>query len=278
MNEKIESTNPNGITEFSHGAIRALIIATCATLLLVFLPQLLRPHMLDQSQSIVAKIFNPQIVTAGITVGQSIDDFQGIPSSRIRLRTRLGVLASLLFGFVISPVCVFWTWRYLQVNKPDSAESGDTKRKHFAAKALIIVAGIFLMCFCLSNISSAIISPAVYRTIEQDNLIDRHRSAILQDLADIDYSAKQYLVIPREWGGGYHSFASSRDPLGKGWVTLQELGIPAETKNGIYSILTVKDDTLLVSKGVGKIPLADGTFPTYEFRSSQIMSIPLKVN
>ncbi|MCX6138173.1 MAG: hypothetical protein NTV54_11835 [Ignavibacteriales bacterium] len=273
MNDKTEQPNPDRITEFSPGTIRALIIATCATLLLVFLPYSNR----DRSPS-PQTFAPPQIVAAGVTVAQSINDFQGMPAERIRLRMRLSLLVSLLVGFVIAPVCVFWTWRFLQLKKLEPGKSDEKKNKHLAAKALMIVAGILLMYFCVSNVSSAILSPMVYNTLKLDNLMDRHRNAILQDLADIDYRAKQYLALPRELGGGYHSFKSTRDSRAERWVTLEELGLSAETKNGTYSIVTVKDDTLLVLKGVGKIPLADGTLPTYEFRSSQILSIPAKVN
>ena len=273
MNDKTELSNPNRIIEFSPGTIRALIIATCATLLLVFLPYS------NQRRSPLPEIFvPPQIVAAGVTVAQGISDFQGTPTVNVRLRTRLSLLGSLLFGFVIAPVCVFWIWRYLHLKELKPEESDEKKTEHLSAKALMIVAGILLMYFCVSNVSSAILSPMIYNTLKQDNLIDRHRNAIVQDLADIDFRAKQYLALPRELGGGYHSFKSTRDSQAKGWVTLEELGVPAETKNGKYSILNVKDDTLLILKGVGKIPLFDGTLPTYEFRSSQIMSIPVKVN
>jgi hypothetical protein len=277
MNDKTELPNPNRITEFSPGAIRGLIIATSATLLLIFLPQ---SNHRDSFQllSPIANLFSlPQTVVAEVMVGQGIDDFQGLPIANIRLSTRLSLIGSLLLGFVISPVFFLGSWRYLRREKLEGKGSGG-KKKNLAAKALMIVAGILLMYFSVGNVSSAILSPMIYNTLKQDNLIDRHRNAIVQDLADIDYRAKQYLALPRELGGGYHSFKSTRNSQAKGWVTLEELGVPAETKNGTYSILKVKDDTLLILKGVGKVPLSDGTLPTYEFRSSQIISTPMKLN
>lgn len=275
MNEKIETTNSTKTSEFSPGFIRALIIVACATILVVFGPesrQLYGPLML---KSVVVP---PHILAGGMTVEYAIREFQGLRESDSVRQSKFYMLGSLLVDFVFVPLCFFFAWRNLFLQNSERPPTSQNKMRHRISILIFVLSGILFGYVCMINSISAFVSPAVFKTMKQDNTIDQNRSYVIRDLTNIDFKANQYFFLPGGLGGGDKSFRSHLDPTRKAWVTLGELGMPVETQFGSYSIKTVTNDTILVVRGKGKVRLSDGTYPEYEYRTTPTTSFPTKIN
>jgi hypothetical protein len=191
---------------------------------------------------------------------------------------KLFLLVMLLLDFVIVPACFLFAWRYAFMKKSQGSDFADGRSRLWGGRVIFILSGVTLAYICIMNTVSAIASPAVFKTMQLDNTVDQNRSFVMADLAAIDFKANQYFFLPGKKGGGDHSFRSHLDPTGKNWVTLSELGMPTETEVGTYSIKAVKNDTMLIVRGVGNARLSDGTYPEYEFYTSPTISRPKLIN
>ncbi len=275
MNEKIETKMQTQSSEFSPAFTRVLFIATCAVLLTVFGPKstgTFGPRFLGEF------IAPAHILAGGITVDNGIKEFQGMELQSIPKKTKLYLLAMLLLDFVIAPAFFLLAWQHVFMKRSHEGNPRAGRNRWRANGLIFILSGMVVAYVCITHTISAIVSPPVFRMMQLDNMIDQNRSRVISDLEAIDFTAKQYFYLPGNKGGGDHSFHSHLDPAGKRWVTLNELGMPAETEAGTYSIKTVKNDTMLILRGVSKVRLTDGTNPEYEFYASPIISRPLKIN
>ena len=120
------------------------------------------------------------------------------------------------------------------------------------------------------------IAVAVGITMFQDNAVDQNRSAVIADLTTLAAKAQQYYSKPITLSGGGNSFVG---------LTANAFGIgilasPAFTDNtnGTYTIKTAGDGTQVVLHGVGKTPMSDGTYPTYDMTVTAQTQTPTKVN
>lgn len=101
-------------------------------------------------------------------------------------------------------------------------------------------------------------------TLFKDNQIDVNRMAVQQDLEEISVHARKYFNLPKTLGGGGHSFIGlTADAAGMAKIVGPDR---SNNENGVYSITSSGDDALVIIRGVGKVELEDGTFPTYDCR------------
>jgi len=275
MNEKIEIKPPGRTSEFSPEFTSGLIMATCAILLVVFLPKASGLYGGRNFRNIMAPA---HIIAAGITVEHAIDEFQGIELTPLGGKTKVILLFAILLDFVIVPACFLFCWRYLFMKKSQVGDSAGGRSRQLGGRFIFILSGVAIAYVCIIHTGLALTSSAVLRTMRLDNTLDQNRSFVVAGLAAIDFKANQYFYLPGKRGGGDHSFRSHQDPTGKNWVTLSELGMPAETEVGRYSIKTVKNDTILIMRGVGKVRRVNGTNPEYEYYTSPTISRILKIN
>ncbi len=273
MNEKIETKTRS--SEFSSAFTRTLFIATCAVLLTVFGPKSTGTFGRPFAQEIIAPA---HILAGGITVDNGIKEFQGMKLQSIPKKTKLYLLTMLLLDFVIAPSFFLFAWQHMFMNRSQEGDLGAVRNRWRANGLILILSGMVVAYVCIMHTISAIVNPPVFRTMQFDNMVDQNRSRVITDLAAIDFTAKQYFCLPGNKGGGEHSFHSHLDPAGKNWVTLSELGMPIETEAGTYSIKMVKNDTMLILRGVSKVRLNNGTNPEYEFHTSPAISQPVKIN
>jgi len=275
MNEKIEAKSPTRMSEFSPQFTSGLIIVTCAILLVVFLPELPRPYFGQGFRNIMAPV---HIIAASMTVEYAITEFRGTELKPLDGKSKLLLLFAILLDFVIVPACFLFSWRYLFMKKSQEGVSAGGKTRQWGSRVILLLSGVAFAYVCIIHTVSAFTSTAVLRTMRIDNTLDQNRSFVIAGLAAIDFKANQYFHLPGKKGGGDHSFRSHQDPTGKNWVTLSELGMPAETEVGRYSIKTVKNDTILIMRGVGKVRRVNGTNPEYEYYTSPTISHILKIN
>jgi hypothetical protein len=275
MNGKIETKTPTESSEFSPAFTRTLFIATCAILLTVFG---LKSTGMFGGRFPQEIIFPAHILAGGITVDNGIKEFQGMELQGIPKKMRLYLLMMLLIDFVIAPASFLFAWQHEFIEKSQEGDPTAGRNRWRANSLIFILSGMVVAYVCIMHTISAMVSPPVFRMMQLNNMIDQNRSRVISDLAAIDFTAKQYFYLPGNKGGGDHSFHSHLDPAGKSWVTLNELGMPAETEAGTYSMKTVKNDTMLILRGVSKARLNDGTNPEYEFYASPIISRPIKIN
>lgn len=108
------------------------------------------------------------------------------------------------------------------------------------------------------------ISIAVAITMYQDHLIESNRDDVQRDLVEISGKAMKYYFTSSTVGGGGHSFVGlTADAAG-----MSKLVSPAfsDNENGTYTISTAGDAALVIIRGVGKVRLPDGSYPTYVSR------------
>ncbi|HTR80078.1 MAG TPA: hypothetical protein VMM58_00515 [Bacteroidota bacterium] len=113
-------------------------------------------------------------------------------------------------------------------------------------------------------------------TLFQDNAVDHDRKMIIADLTILSQKATHYRSRPTTLGGGGNSFVGlTADASG-----LATLASPSFTNNpnGIYSIKTAGTSTQVVLRGVGKVAMDGGSFPTYDMTVTSQTRIISKIN
>ena len=100
--------------------------------------------------------------------------------------------------------------------------------------------------------------------IYNDSLITNNRDDIQNDLAFIAARAQEYYFRPASMAGGGHSFVGlSADAAGMAKIVSPEF---SNNDHGTYTVQTAGDASLVILQAVGKVELANGTFPTYYCR------------
>ncbi|MFA5833777.1 MAG: hypothetical protein WDA22_09910 [Bacteroidota bacterium] len=120
------------------------------------------------------------------------------------------------------------------------------------------------------------IAVSVGITLYNDNMITQNRDDLQADLAMLAVKADQYYSRPSAMAGGGHSFVGlTADAAGMIKLASAEY---ANNDRGTYTILAPGSSTLLILRGVGKVQLSDGTFPTYYCRVRDRKYLMLFVN
>ena len=101
-------------------------------------------------------------------------------------------------------------------------------------------------------------------TIFNDYVVSSNRDNLQNDLLFIASKAQEYYATPATRAGGGHSFVGlTADASGIRKLISQEF---LNNSNGTYSISSAGSSTSVQLQGVGKVQLADGTYPTYTCR------------
>jgi hypothetical protein len=96
----------------------------------------------------------------------------------------------------------------------------------------------------------------------QDNAIDHNRAVVIADLKTLASKAQHYYSRPQTMGGGNNSFVGlTADARGIGLLAGTAF---TDNANGTYTIGSDGTATQVVIHGVGKVVMADGTYPTYD--------------
>lgn len=108
------------------------------------------------------------------------------------------------------------------------------------------------------------IAVAVGIAMFDDSSITNNRDAVQNDPAALSVYAREYYNKPANMGGGGHSFVGlTADSIGQ-----LKIASPGswDNPNGIYTISTAGDASIVILTGVGKVRLSNGTYPTYNCR------------
>ena len=261
MNEKTDLTNDRFMPEFSNRFVFLLVILAGATLVAVFTSTFFWRDMVAKNLAAL-----PEAIAARMTVEYGIDEFQGNEITDLPTGSKWTMLTLIIINFVLAPAGLLLTWRKLLLDRKRN-ERGEAKAgRRWPRNLVLVLSGVILGHLAIVNLMEAIIGPAGFRTMIRDNEVDQARSDVIAGLFDAGTNAFQYYFLPKSSGGGGSSFRSNKN---KGQpVTLEELGIPATTPAGTYTVKEIRNDTLLVLRGRSGIVLSDGTSPEYEFQVS----------
>lgn len=117
---------------------------------------------------------------------------------------------------------------------------------------LLIILGVIIVGIAI----------AVGITMFADNAVSSNRDAITTDLMHLAAKAKHYYKRPSSMGGGGHNFTGlTADAAGMAKLVTTSF---SDNSNATYSIVTAGDGTTVVFRGVGKVQLENGSFPTLE--------------
>ena len=99
------------------------------------------------------------------------------------------------------------------------------------------------------------IAVAVGITMFQDNAISANKDAVINDLVQISAKAQQYFRKPTSLGGGGNTY--------NGLSTISTLvsSTFSNNDNGLYSVSTAGNDTIVEFTGTGKSQNPDATYP-----------------
>ena len=110
----------------------------------------------------------------------------------------------------------------------------------------------------------------------QDNAIDHNRALVIADLKTLASKAQHYYSRPSTMGGGSKSFVGlTADARGVGMLAGLKY---TDNANGTYTIKTDGTSTEVVLRGVGKVVMSDGTYPTYDVTVGNQTQVLVKVN
>ncbi len=110
----------------------------------------------------------------------------------------------------------------------------------------------------------------------QDNAIDHNRALVIADLKTLASKAQHYYSRPSTMGGGSKSFVGlTADARGVGMLAGLKY---TDNANGTYTIKTDGTSTEVVLRGVGKVVMSDGTYPTYDITVGNQTQALVKVN
>ena len=269
MNDRTDAQRTRLMPEFSNRFVYILIAAACATLLSVF-----GARMLWHNVFLHDFLAKPEAIAAQLTVEHGIDEFQGLPLTDTPPTRKWTMISSIFLSFVLAPLGLLLGWRSILLRHSQNQEVDKEKKKHWPTMLIVIVSGILVGHVLIINLSGAIMTPMMFRTMILDNEVDQNRSYICSELGTANMKAFQYYYLPVEIGGGGRSFRSNL-PASKGqWVSLEELGVPTTTSVAAYHINKIENDTIMVIRGVSNFRLSDGTYPEYELRVCPSLESP----
>lgn len=124
--------------------------------------------------------------------------------------------------------------------------------------------------------AESFVPPRVDPVMLHDYAIEQERVAIIADLSILASKAQRYYATSVTLGGGGRSFVElTTDPSGLALLALPSF---TDNANGTYTIRTAGNAYRVIFRGVGKIALTNGTFPTYDMTVTSVSQVPTKIN
>ena len=233
MNQKTDTTNTINAEkerEFSPDFIRLLVALTGATLLLVFMYE---HHVFNTPNRLWARMYlYPWIVAGGNTIANGLTEFSGKTPTLVAMPDRLAALLGLLFGLVIGPTLFFFGWYNRRKDRASGASTPSLK----GSAVISVIGGILTFSIAIPSIPMAWRQVRVASYLHSAQAIQSNKDQMINDLNMIAYNARQYRILPSNFGGGNGSFAGYSIPQ-----TLMA------TEHGTYAAMVTEDAITLKS-------------------------------
>ncbi|MFH0991416.1 MAG: hypothetical protein V1799_15520 [bacterium] len=208
MSQKIDapSTFPENQSDFSKGFIWKISITTIIVLIILALAS----HSFQQSKNNgrqflpAGSLTFPWIIGAGVTIQNGLNRFSyesgGDEMRPLSEEVRIWTLLSVLVLYVIAPTFFFFGWRKYRIRPVPAREP------LIMFHVFYLISCIPLLALSISIVPVALIHYRVQSNLREVNAVQENKDLIINELNFIKNNAREYYLLPKQFGGGDGSF------------------------------------------------------------------------
>ena len=189
MSQRTDQPVPDDRPEFSNEYLLSLGAATAVVLLMIFVIAPMAGNPLHLSSG-MPYLF-PWVIAGGITIAQGLSEFSGQPAEILELPTLLSVLVAILLIGVVAPTLVIQLMR----------SRGERTTPH-GSRAFYLFGLIVAITYACTVAPTGFISWNVGKSLREAQAVQRNKDLIINDLNAIATDVRQYVILPKRYGGG----------------------------------------------------------------------------
>jgi hypothetical protein len=150
----------------------------------------------------------PWVVAAGHTIENGLLAFGGRPATAPGGREEASVLFGLLLAAVLSPTIFLLEWRRRRVSGPARHE----RRPLRVSGVIYALSGVIVLSMAVTILPITIASESARSGLRHSQAVLSNRDAVIYEMNLIDIDLSQFYILPKELGGGNHSYEGYRLP------------------------------------------------------------------
>jgi hypothetical protein len=196
MNQKTESP------EFASGFIWQICLLTfLAAAFVLYSQKASWPEDMYVPETYTPTLF-PWVVAAGQTIESGLLAFGGKPVLAPGGREEADVLVALLLAAVVFPTVFLLEWRRRKVSGHPSQEREPLR----VSGVLYALSGVIVLLMAVTILPTTIVSESARSSLRHRQALQTNRDAVMYGMNLIDVDLSQYYILPKDLGGGSHSY------------------------------------------------------------------------
>ena len=144
----------------------------------------------------------PWVVAAGQTIESGLLAFSGKPVLAPGGREEADVLVALLLAAVVFPTVFLLEWRRRKVSGHPSQEREPLR----VSGVLYALSGVIVLLMAVTILPTTIVSESARSSLRHRQALQTNRDAVMYGMNLIDVDLSQYYILPKDLGGGNHSY------------------------------------------------------------------------
>jgi hypothetical protein len=194
--------------EFAPGFLWQLVLVTAVVLSLVlFSDKLLKSNQQETVQTPRIALF-PWVLAGAHTIENGLLAFSGKPAEPASGTFQVSALAGLLVVGILCPTIFLLRWRRRRLESRGPVESRQWRISH----VFYGLCGALIVYLSVASLPSAVFGEISRNRLRQAQAVQSNRDAIINELNLLAYDLFQYYVLPKEFGGGEHTYNKYRLP------------------------------------------------------------------
>lgn len=202
MFQKTESS------EFASGFIWQVVLLTAIVFALVLFSGRLFRSQQREAVGTPAIVVFPWTLAGGHTIENGLFAFSGKPPQAVNAKTQVRTLAGMLVVAVICPTIYLLRWRRRRV----SIEATHDPTPWRISDVLHALCAVFVLLVAAAILPIGVYSAIMHQNLREAQAVQSNRDAIVNELNFIAFNLSQYYILPKEYGGGNHSFDGYKFP------------------------------------------------------------------
>ena len=170
--------------------------------LVLFSDKLMNP---DQRHPVVETppiVIYPWVIAAGHTIQNGLLAFSGKPAEAVNGKDQVRALATLIVVMVFLPTVFLLRWR----RRALAVEPTMQTTSWSLSRVFYFICGVLVIYLSVGALPIAVYGEMMRNRLRDAHAVQTDRDAIVTELNFLDYDLFQYYVLPKEAGGGNHSF------------------------------------------------------------------------
>ncbi|MCX6132771.1 MAG: hypothetical protein NTU47_03060 [Ignavibacteriales bacterium] len=192
-------------SEFASGFLWQVALLTLVVLsLIVFADQVFKPGERERVPTPRIVLF-PWVIAGAHTIDNGLRAFSGKQTEAVNGKDQVRALAGLLIVSVLCPTIFLMRWRRRTLQQT-------TPTVWNLSRLFYSLCGALVLYLVIASLPTAVTADLSHRRLRDAQAVQSSRDGIINDLNEMAIDLSLYYMLPKELGGGNHSYEGYKVP------------------------------------------------------------------